>query len=525
MVIELSVLIEVLPVLARISGGYATVTDREGIRIKTFDSNGNEVRELVGVQYSMAKEAGLTGKIQSGFSEIVKSAEAWALPLGDYVLATSNVERIQRDKELKESIKTALPFIARVAGGEAVLFDSSGKRLASVDHNGEVNPDFIGSVSNAALRAMQEQKTVIGESMSVSGAVGVRIPITEDFGFGFNNEQSVKREHKLLEEVKKYQYAKYNFNDIVGESEEIKKVKKIGSFVAQGLSSVLITGETGTGKELFAQAIHNSSERRAKPFVAVNCTAIPSSLIESYLFGYVEGAFTGAKKGGSLGCFEQAEGGTIFLDEVSEMEYGLQSKLLRVLQEREVTRIGGSANTKVDVRVIAATNKDLITEIKKGRFREDLFYRLNVVQLNIPPLRRREKDIPLLIKFFINKYNKTLEKFILEIDQEALNIMLSYEWPGNVRQLQNCVEYAMNMVGINESEIAVQHLPTYLFEDNPELMKSKYLTLKETIRIAEKEAILKALVHYNNSKIKVAQVLGISTTSLWRKMTEYKIDV
>lgn len=524
MALDLNTLFEVLPVIARISGGYATVTDKDGIRIKTYDSKGNEVKELIGKEYHMAKMAGISGNVMKGSSEIVKSAEAWALPLGDYVLAASNIEKIQRDKELMESIRTALPFIARVAGGEAVLFDNEGKRLASFDYNGEVSRTFVGGESPAAKKAIQEQKTVIGESMSIRGAVGVRIPITKDFGFGFNNEQNVKREHKLIEEVKKYQYAKYNFDDIIGESEEIKKVKSIGSFISKGLSSVLIIGETGTGKELFAQAIHNNSERRANPFVAINCSAIPSSLIESYLFGYVEGAFTGAKKGGNPGSFEQAEGGTIFLDEVSEMEYSLQSKLLRVLEEREVTRIGGSTTIKIDVRVIAATNKDLVTEIKKGTFREDLFYRLNVVQLNIPSLRRRKEDILLLVKFFVNKYNRILGKFVINISEEALEVLVSYDWPGNVRQLQNCIEHAINMVSVNEGEINTKHLPLYLFEDKLVGIKDKCFSLKEIIKNAEKEAIKKALKLYNNSKIETANSLGISTTSLWRKIKEYGME-
>src|SRR5690606_25568031 len=189
--------------------------------------------------------------------------------------------------------------------------------------------------------------------------MAVRIPITRDYGVGFNNELAAKKNIKLYEEVKKFQYARYNFDDIIGPSEVMQRVIDLGRHVARGMSTILIYGETGTGKELFAQAIHNESERCHKPFVAINCGAFPASLIESSLFGYVEGAFTGAKRGGAPGIFEQAQEGTIFLDEISEMELNLQAKLLRVLQEKEVTRIGGNKPIPVDVRVLASTNKDL----------------------------------------------------------------------------------------------------------------------------------------------------------------------
>ncbi len=519
----LKTLLDVLPVISRISGGYATVTARDGARIKTFDSEGEEVEELIGKVYKLAQKAGETGSIQTGKSVIVENAEAWAFPIGEYVLAASNIELVLREQKLKEALQEALPLIARVAGGEAVLFDNKGTRLLSYDYQGNISKRFIGSVSKAAQEAMEKQKPVIGESMSVTGAVGVRIPITKEYGFGFNNEEGTQREHKLLEEVKKFQYAKYNFSDIIGESDAIKKVKSIASFISQGISSVLILGETGTGKELFAQAIHNSSERRAEPFVAINCGALPSSLIESYLFGYEGGAFTGAKKSGNPGSFEQANGGTIFLDEISEMDYNLQSKLLRVLQEREVTRIGSSQSIKIDVRVISATNKDLTEQIRSGNFREDLFYRLNVVQIKVPSLKERIEDIPLLVKHFINSYNKLLGKYVVGISEGARNYLLAYEWPGNVRQLQNCIEHAMNMVKLNENTINVGHLPSYIFENKNIRQQPKMLSLTEVVAEAEKEAIEKALKIKGGSKKDAAHSLGISTTTLWRKMTEYGI--
>lgn len=522
----LDTLFSLLPLLARVTGGYATVTTRDGYRIKTFNSEGQEVEELKGHLFELARDAGKTMEVQTGPSAIVEGAEVWTLPLGEYVLAASNVERIIRDNQLMNSLREALPFIARVAGGEGVLFDNRGIRLESVDPYGNKNTKYLGTVSEAARRSMQDQKPVIGQSTTVNGAVAVRIPITKEFGFGFNNELSVKREQKLIEEVKKYQYARYNFEDIIGESETIKKAKSMAAFVAQGISSIIIYGETGTGKELFAQAIHNSSPRRSKPFVAINCAAIPATIIESILFGYEEGAFTGAKKNGSPGSFEQANEGTILLDEISEMDLNLQTKLLRILQEREVIRIGGSKPIKIDVRVIASTNKDLNQLIKDGKFREDLYYRLNVVQLKIPPLRDRLEDTPVIIKHFIDKFNKLLGKYVLKITDSAQAELISYSWPGNVRELQNCIEHGMNMVSINEDTIGSEHLPPYI-KDNSTTKRTNPETvtlLAQVINNAEREAILKALRVTRGKKKETAELLGISTITLWRKIGQYSIE-
>ncbi|HBC92076.1 MAG TPA: sigma-54-dependent Fis family transcriptional regulator, partial [Pelotomaculum sp.] len=243
--------------------------------------------------------------------------------------------------------------------------------------------------------------------------------------------KATRQQQKLYEEVKRLQHTRFTFDDIIGETEAIVKAKHMAKFVADGFSSILLYGETGTGKEMFAQSIHNASERCCRPFVALNCGALPASLIESNLFGYEEGAFTGAKKGGCTGVFEQANGGTIFLDEISEMEISLQTKLLRVLQEREVVRIGGGKPIKVDVRVIASTNKEINYLISEGKFREDLFYRLNVIQIKVPPLRERFEDIAFLASHFIQQYNKTFGKSIEDIAIETMKILQRHHWPGN----------------------------------------------------------------------------------------------
>ncbi|MEA4901072.1 sigma-54 interaction domain-containing protein [Desulfitobacterium sp.] len=529
--LEFEQLVGLLPILAKTTGGYAVITDYEGRRISTFDYNGQEIPSLKGKIYELAKKAAIEGKPLVGSSQIVDLADAWALPLGNFVLSCSNVERLKKEQKLQESLKRALPMIAQVAGGEAVLFNEFGERTSSYNSDGTERLELKGKVSKQALTAMESQEPVVGKSFSVQGAMAVRIPITKNFGFGFNNEDTSKRQQKLYEEVKKLQNTRYTFEDIIGESESLIKTKSMANFVANGISSILIYGDTGTGKELFAQSIHNASPRRAKPFVALNCGALPATLIESNLFGYEEGAFTGAKKGGSPGAFEQANGGTIFLDEISEMELGLQTKLLRVLQEREVVRIGGLKPKKIDVRVIASTNKDLNVLIAEGKFRQDLFYRLNVVQIKIPPLKERQGDIILLAKYFMQKYNVAFGKAIEKIDPETIGILKNHNWPGNVRELQNCIEHAMNMVGRDTYELLPKHLPSYLRQESDSVkdavvleIKPGNLNLGDALRETEKKIIKEALEVVKYKKVKAARLLGISTTTLWRKIVEFGLD-
>ncbi|HZK83810.1 MAG TPA: sigma 54-interacting transcriptional regulator [Desulfosporosinus sp.] len=524
---DLEKLIMILPILARTTGGYATITDSGGRRLCTVDWNGTEIKDLNDEIYDLARDAGQQERPLIGVSQIVDQADAWALPIGDYVLACSNVERLKREQKFLDALIKALPMIAQVAGGEAVIFNDMGERLLSYYSNGTERHQLKGKVSKQARQAMISQEPVVGKSFSVNGAMAVRIPISEKIGFGFNNENVARQHQKLYDEVKKFRSAKYCFEDIIGESEVLAKTKSMAKFVSDGVSSILIYGETGTGKELFAQSAHNASERRSQPFVALNCGAIPASLIESNLFGYEEGAFTGAKKGGSIGAFEQANGGTIFLDEISEMEISMQTKLLRVLQEREVVRVGGYKAEKIDVRVIASTNKELNDLIADGRFRQDLFYRLNVVQIKIPSLRERLGDIDLLARYFIQKYALSFGKPVEDIDIGTLKILKNYPWPGNVRELQNCIESAMNMVR-EESILLPEHLPPYLRQGQRALKESRVVeigneafNLKEAMSRTEKLIIQKALEMAKYKKVKAARILGISTATLWRKLTEY----
>lgn len=520
------ILTQSLATIAHVTCGYAAITTKNGIRLKTVDSNGYEIEDLKGVYYEEAAKAYLNKSAMLGSSQLEPGVEAWFLPIDEYILCCSNIERIKTANSLKKSLINALPFISRVAGGEAVVFDKYGRRISSVDSNGKINDSFLGKASNDARKSMKLQKPIIGESSSVPGAYAVRIPIGEEFGFGFNNEDSVSKNKQLLNEVKKNQNAKYTFDNIIGNSRQISKAKEIANMASNSNSSVLIYGETGTGKEVFAQSIHNASERCGKPFIAINCAAIPEQLIESSFMGYVDGAFTGAKKGGSPGIFERANGGTVFLDEIGEMNIDLQSKILRVLQEREVTRIGGSKTIKIDVRIISATNRNLEDMIKDNKFRQDLYYRLNVLDIGLPSLRHMKSDIPLLIMNTVDKMNKDFGKFVQSIDSQALDILCEYSWPGNIRELINCVEKIFNIIG-NDTEIKSDHIPINIKKSvlSTSSVVSDFVSLDFHLAEYEKEIILNALKANNNIKSQTAKYLKISTTSLWRKIKQYNISI
>ncbi len=311
------------------------------------------------------------------------------------------------------------------------------------------------------------------------------------------------------------------FDDIIGESELSLSLKESAKKSSLSSSTVLIQGESGTGKELFARAIHNESKRRNMPFVAVNCAAIPENLIESELFGYEEGAFTGAIKGGKPGKFEIADKGTIFLDEIGDMPIHLQTKLLRVLQEREVERIGGKYVTSIDVKVIAATHQNLEELVDNKGFREDLYYRLNVIPLTLIPLREKTEDISLLANFFLRRYNDKLNKKIRGYDFAVISIFESYHWKGNIREMENTIEYAVNMC---KSElITLENIPSRILECTE---KKESLGSIKTLRELEIIEITKALKRFSRDKEGIKMItdnLGISRATLYRKIKEYKL--
>jgi two-component system response regulator PilR (NtrC family) len=341
-----------------------------------------------------------------------------------------------------------------------------------------------------------------------------------------NNSLEKRRLRKENILLKREMEARSGFENFVGKSEPMKKVFALIRKVAETSSTVLITGESGTGKELVARAIHYNSSRKSGPFVTVNCGALPETLLESELFGYMKGAFTGATSN-KQGLFEAAHGGAIFLDEISATTPALQVKLLRVLQEREFMRIGGTVGIKVDVHVIAASNRDLLAEVEKGLFREDLYYRLNVIPIHLPPLRERKEDIPMLIDFFLVKYAKRDGAIIRrkKIDPNALNVLIEYPWPGNVRELENMVERLMIMVP--DETIGLEHIPDVVnirpscselvALDIPE----KGLNLESLLEDAEKTLLRKALEKTGGVKTEAAKLLGLSFRSFRHRLQKY----
>ena len=316
---------------------------------------------------------------------------------------------------------------------------------------------------------------------------------------------------------------KYTIDDIIGSSAAIRASKEQVKRTARSNSNVLILGESGVGKELFAHSIHNESQRRERPFIRVNCAAIPEMLLESELFGYEEGAFTGAKKGGQVGKFELANSGTIFLDEIGDMPYTMQAKLLRVLQEREFERVGGKRVIGIDVRVIAATNANLEALIEQGQFRRDLYYRLNVLTLKVPPLRERLEDIPGLVYHFLRQIYQE-NGIHCTISPECLRVFAEYDWPGNIRELRNVVEkIALDAEG---RVAAVPDVPGYLLQ-NTNIRRVRQLEGPSLISILEKveaEEIRRALALCGGSKIKAAEFLQIPKVRLYRKLKKYSIE-
>ena len=315
---------------------------------------------------------------------------------------------------------------------------------------------------------------------------------------------------RLKDEVE----GRYRFSNIVGRSPLMQRVFEQIQTVAETNSNVLISGETGTGKEIVAKAIHFNSPRKEFPFISINCAAIPEGLIESELFGHEKGAFTGAIRT-NLGRFELAHGGTILMDEISETSAALQAKLLRVLQEKQFERLGSGTPLQVDVRVIATSNRDLKDLVRQGKFREDLFYRLNVLPIHMPPLRERKEDIPLLIQFFLDRYNQQAGKKVEKVDEKALEVLINYHWPGNVRELENYMERAV--VVSKKAVLTLADFPMELVYYSSETTDGDAVSLAES----ERQLILKTLRDCHDNRTRAAEKLGITTRTLRNKLKEY----
>lgn len=438
------------------------------------------------------------------------------------------------------------------------LLDKMDDAVLAVDHLGKPiyqnwrarkafsSERYLQSALSLLKEALSSGKSVTGKEVFVDTGQGesaylVTATVLRD---GEKNIGAIAS-FRPLNELHRWAYdlthtgaqADMDVDDLIGRSKAIMELKRTVLSVAKSPSTVLIRGESGTGKELLARAIHSASERRDKPFVAVNCAAIPDGLLESELFGYDEGAFTGARKGGKPGKFEIADGGTLFLDEIGDMSLHLQAKLLRVLQERQVERLGSNRSRRCDVRIIAATNQDLEHKMKTGEFRDDLYFRLSVIPISIPPLRERPEDIEPLVRHFVAKYAKRMGKNIRDVDPTVFDILVKYQWPGNVRELENAVEYAVNFETGNILE--PDSLPIRVREA---AFRTKALSRAEDdvfrgneetediapIASVEEELIRKALRKYGTSykgKQLAARELGIGIATLYRKISKYQINV
>jgi DNA-binding NtrC family response regulator len=334
-------------------------------------------------------------------------------------------------------------------------------------------------------------------------------------------DRIVEKKQLQLENVlfKRRLKERYNYDQIVGKSSKMQQIYEIIDRISTGSPTVLIQGESGTGKELVANVIHQNSVRRNRPFIPVNCGAIAEGLLESELFGHLKGAFTGAVKD-TIGLFKAANGGTIFLDEIAEVPPSLQVKLLRVLQERKIRPVGDTRESEVDVRVIAATNKNLDEAIRNKSFRKDLYYRLNVISVHMPPLREIREDIPHLVQHFIKKFSRESQRDMPRLAPDAMDILMRYKWPGNVRQLENAIERAFAL-GVGDM-IRSTDLPMELREaDGAPMMKENNFNLLEN----EKELIKRALQQVNGNKAEAAKLLGINLTTVYRKMEKYRISI
>ncbi|MBS4536955.1 sigma 54-interacting transcriptional regulator [Clostridium sp. D2Q-11] len=382
----------------------------------------------------------------------------------------------------------------------------------------------VGEIQEIKGNKMIPMRIPIKKEGKVVGAVGkVMFKDLGDFQMIKNKVQELEKELEYYKsEYDNNRSAKYTFNSIIGVTDEIMELKRIGERVAKSKSNVIITGESGTGKELFAHAIHNASNRRLGPFVRINCAAIPGELLESELFGYEEGAFTGAKRGGKKGKFEIANGGTILLDEIGDMPLNMQAKLLRVLQEKEFESVGGNVVKDLDVRIITSTNKNLRKLVEEKKFREDFYYRLNVVTLNLPPLRERKEDIKELALSLKNKLTKKLGIYVEGISKRTIEYLENYDWPGNIRELENVIERAINLL---DSELIIEphHLPERITRNRAQNIYTGKKKLKTVLDEVERDMIIEYLKRNDGNKNQTAKVLGISRVSLYKKLDKYNL--
>lgn len=457
--------------------------------------------------------------------------------LASKIQESITLEELYKSNEYLNTIISSVHegIIACDMEAHITCFNHTAEEKLGVDRSAVIGRSVLEMFPDSQLaKAINSQTSIYDTNVEYRNVNGdpvhvisnVTLVKKDDFLLGavesFNTEESLYRfAHRLFSE----EYS-YSFNNIIGNSPVMESVKSRANAIAKSPSTVLITGESGTGKELFANAIHHASLRAEKPFIPINCGAIPDALLESELFGYEKGAFTGARTEGKPGIFELAQGGTIFLDEIGDMPLNLQVKLLRVLQEKAIQRVGGTKIIPIDARIIAASHKNLRTKIAENQFREDLFYRLNVIPIAIPPLRDHMEDMPLLIEFLFNKFSVLLNHKIKGVSEEAFKLLCSYGWPGNIRELENAIEYAVNFSEGSEI-IGVSALPRWLYQDNKESNLNPKLPVvnrKEHLGNQERNLIESELLAEGtslDSKKKIALKLGMNLSTLYRKIKKY----
>ncbi len=439
-----------------------------------------------------------------------------------------------KDKETIDSIikGLALPFFVVDNDNKIIFFNEPLEKLT-----GYSEQEVLGKPCHEILRSeickehcplketMATGRDAVNLEMTIQRKNDLSIPVRITTSVIKNKEGKVIggmesfRDISFLKALRKEIREKYTYQKIVSRNKKILETLDDLTDIAASGATVLIQGESGTGKELFANALHELSPRKDKPFIKVNCGALPETLLESELFGYKRGAFTDAKKD-KPGRFQLAEGGTIFLDEIGEISKNIQVKLLRVLEKKEYEPLGSVQTEKANVRILAATNRNLRVLEQNGEFREDLYYRLNVITLNIPPLRERKEDIPLLIEHFMDSFNQTVEGKINGINTPAMKLLLNHGYPGNVRELENIIEHAFILC--RENYIAPKHLPDYLTDRFPRpTVKGK--KLEELVDNFEKELIEETLKHYGGNIERVAEELGVHRSTLWRKMKKNNV--
>jgi len=444
----------------------------------------------------------------------------------------------------EESVRTAVAAILNKQGFE-VETAASGKEALELltNHSFDIvfsdlkMPEMDGLEFLSAFKAAGHVATVI--IMSAFGTIPIAIEAMKRGAYDYiskpfnadeillairkaSERERLRKENQLLRDQVE---GSFSFKQVITKSAAVKEIFQTIQKVADYKTTILLEGESGTGKEVIARSIHQNSNRSRKKFVAINCAAIPENLLESELFGHKKGSFTDATKD-KRGLFEEASGGTVFLDEIGELPLHLQVKLLRVLQEEEILPVGATTPQKIDVRVIAATLRDLEQDVRSGRFREDLYYRLNVISLKLPPLRERKEDIPLLVKHFLKKHSAQLSLPVESISQEALAALVSYDWPGNIRELENCIERAIILSG--ESEIGITNLPKAVLGNTDvqqqTVVDPEDLSIKNHSRALEERLIRAALGETGGNRTQAAKLLEISHRTLLYKLKEYELE-